>query len=151
MLEHTPPRRDPRLLLVDAHRCTILLVALDAFEVRAIRELALPLRTRDQAFLVGRTLRELRPSCVALAGASSAFAATCTAVAKTQGLAVQTLSDAERRAALHRAPSTRILRRTYRELVALQLALQERQALRLAASLFIHRELPRRRYAGVAL
>ncbi len=62
MLERHPPRRDPRLLLVDARTRSIRYVALDAWEFRGLGELT----RRSAATELERLALQIRPSHIVL-------------------------------------------------------------------------------------
>lgn len=150
MLERNPPRRDPRVLVVDARRHPATYAALDAWESRGVGELPRVAPSRG----LERLLLKVRPShvVVAVRGAAGPFQGLGAGLrtAHLRGLVVQKLTPTATCRLLARAPSVPTLVGHFpelRHLFADRSSKGTTPALRLAAALLLSDSLPPRTYA----
>lgn len=117
MLEPRPTRRDPRLLLLDAHTRPLRYIALDAWECRALG--TVPDRPRTLPLVLAQLVLKVRPSVIAAVCLTPLAQHAVRTLARSRRLSVLVLSDAERRALVRRAPSRGDLQALYPELKCL--------------------------------
>lgn len=93
MLEPRPPRRDPRLLLLEARGRHVVYVALDAWEIHGLGFIT---KGPGLQLACARLLLQIRPSQIAPIDLPPALHAAVTALAHTRGIAELAVSRADR-------------------------------------------------------
>lgn len=149
MLEPLPPRREPRLLLVDVTRTPFLYAALDPWELRGLGHLA---RAGPMHALAKLALQVHPSHIVVLGGAlrSAMLRRTLDALGR-RGIARLHLAPAPIARLLARAPTHEALRALFPELRYLAPRLVSARllrALRVGAALLGSHSLPPRHYAS---
>lgn len=144
MIDHIPPRRDPRLLVLDGRRHALLHAAIDPWELRALGRVDAT-RVRPLAHDLARLVLASRPSHVVLTP-TAALPAAVTGLLARQGIAILALDTAHLHALTQAAPTLSELRARHAELRGLALG-ELGATVRLAASALVHLALPPRRYA----
>lgn len=147
MLERLPPRRDPRVLLLDLRARPTTYAALDAWEVRGIGELP----RRAASLALERLALQTRPSHVVLVRTSPprplGGLALALAALAARGLPIARLTSADLARLRACVPSVECLTETFHELRHLDLVGRRGDTLRLGHAVLAHYTLSPRHYA----
>lgn len=155
MLETSPPRRDPRLLVLVLGAQTVTHAAVDAWEVRALGRL--PTERRVVHLALWRLVTRARPSHLLLVVDAAARPHPALRIARLlavrRGLPLATVDRRESTTLAAEAPEQAELLRSYPELRHLIRGPRDPalRAVRIALGALLTRSLPPRRYvSGIA-